>query len=230
MLEGCGFLAAALAIPALIRAVAAQKDGSFALALFACYLPAGSALMMVAGPALLRSAGRRCGWSMAASSLAYALILSRVDFGTPSVTRAPRHVFANLRNVLGTPGPLLLALTFGLYTFQYSAITGLMPTLLVQQLGLSIGAAGLVSALTVAANAVGNLSAGALMRWGVPLWSVVAGAFTCLGIAALRDFLAGGSGRHGRALGLAQPRAHRTDSRARSLPQRRSLRRPRLCS
>jgi MFS family permease len=120
--------------------------------------------------------------------LLWALALSRLDFGAVMVTRAPDHVLSNLRNVLSVPGPILLALAFGLYTFQYSAITGLLPTLLVQEIGLSIGAAGIVGAITVAANAVGNICAGALVRWRVPLWSVVGAAFVLVGVTSFGIF------------------------------------------
>ena len=122
------------------------------------------------------------------AALVWALVVSRIDFGSVSVTRAPAHVLSNLRNVLGSGGPILLALAFGLYTFQYSAITGLLPTLLVQELGLPIATAGIIGAITVAANAVGNVSAGALVRWRVPLWIVVALAFVTAGVASFGIF------------------------------------------
>ena len=68
----------------------------------------------------------------------------------------------NIKAVLGAPGPILLACAFGIYTFQYAAMANFLPTLLVDRLGLSISAAGTISAITVAANAVGNIFAGAL--------------------------------------------------------------------
>ncbi len=97
-------------------------------------------------------------------------------------------VLTNIGAVLGTPGPVLLALAFGTYTFQYLALAGLLPALLVDRMGLSIAAAGTVSAIAVAANAVGNMSAGALLRLGVPVWSIMAGAFAFVGLAAVGIF------------------------------------------
>ena len=91
-------------------------------------------------------------------------------------------MLSNIGAVLGTPGPVLLALAFGTYTFQYLALSGLLPALLVDRMGLSIAAAGTVSAIAVAANAVGNMSAGALLRLGVPVWSIMAGAFAFVGL------------------------------------------------
>jgi hypothetical protein len=37
--------------------------------------------------------------------------------------------------VMRMPGPILLALAFGFYSIQYHALTGLLPTLLVERLG-----------------------------------------------------------------------------------------------
>jgi len=86
--------------------------------------------------------------------------------------------------VLTSAGPILLALAFGVYTFQYFALTGLLPTLLVERMGLSVSQAGAVSALAVVANAFGNMAAGLLLRWKLPLWAIIAAAFSCLGVGS----------------------------------------------
>jgi MFS family permease len=189
VLEGCGFLACAIAGPRLLRSLVAQKDSETAYAFWAVYLPAGAATMMLAGPYLM-SFGWQALWIVnGVLAIGYAGFLATLDIHElPAPARASGDVAANVRAVLGSPGPMLLALTFGIYTFQYSALTGLMPTLLVQQLGLSISAAGFISALTVVANAAGNLSAGALMRMGVPIWAVIGAAFTFLGLAGFGIF------------------------------------------
>ena len=44
VLEGCGFLAATLAIPRLLRAVTAAQDQTLVLPLFGAYLPTGAVL------------------------------------------------------------------------------------------------------------------------------------------------------------------------------------------
>ena len=106
----------------------------------------------------------------------------------PPVAHAAPSVLSNVGAVFGTPGPVLLALAFGTYTFQYLALAGLLPALLVDRMGLSIAAAGTVSAIAVAANVFGNMSAGALVRLGVPLWSIMATAFAFVGLATLGIF------------------------------------------
>lgn len=188
ILEGCGFLACAIAGPRLLRSQVAQRDSETAYAFWAMYLPAGAAIMMLVGPSLMTF-----GWQMlwianGVVAILYAGFLSTLDIHEEKVAAARMNVIANVRGVLGSPGPVLLAITFCIYTFQYSALTGLMPTLLVQQLGLSIAAAGLISALTVVANAFGNLFAGVLARFGIPIWLVIATAFTFLGVAGFGIF------------------------------------------
>lgn len=182
VVEGCGFLIAVIAIPRLLRAVIAAKDSETVLALWGAYMPGGSIVLMVCGPYLM-SFGWQTMWiANGVVVLSYALFLMRIDIrDPPPVANAASLVAANIRSVLGVPGPLLLAAAFGIYTFQYVAITGLLPTLLVEQKGLSIAAAGSVSALAVAANVVGNLSASALLRFGVPFWAIATAAFVVAG-------------------------------------------------
>lgn len=189
ILEGFGFLACAISGPRLLRPLVAPKDNDTAYAFWGMYLPLGAATMMLAGPFVM-SLGWQALWiANGVAALLYAGFLSRLDIHeAPPPAAVPAQVMSNVRGVLGSPGPVLLAITFCIYTFQYSALTGLMPTLLVQQLGLSIGTAGLISALTVVANALGNLSAGTLARMGVPIWAVIAAAFIFLGFAGFGIF------------------------------------------
>jgi MFS family permease len=188
VLEGCGSLAASLAIPRLLRAVTAPKDLEPVLAMFAAHLPFGSVVMMLAAPHAM-SFGWQGLWLInGAIVLGYALVIAGVRLDEAPAAPAAPSVLTNIGAVLGTPGPVLLALAFGTYTFQYLALAGLLPALLVDRMGLSIAAAGTVSAIAVAANAVGNMSAGALLRLGVPVWSIMAGAFAFVGLAAVGIF------------------------------------------
>jgi MFS family permease len=189
VVEGCGFLACVLAIPRLLRAVTAQRDADTVLAVWGAYMPIGSVIMMLAGPLVMASGWQTLWLINGAVALITALAVSQMAFDEPPAARdALPGLLPNVRVVLGAPGPLLLALAFGIYTFQYMAMAGLLPTLLVDRLGLSISAAGLISALAVAANALGNMSAGVLLRFGVPTWAIAATAFTFVGLAGFGIF------------------------------------------
>ncbi len=188
VLEGCGSLAASLAVPRLIRAVTAQKDLDSVLAVWGAHLPFGSVIMMLSGPYVM-SFGWQALWLInGVVALGYVFLIGRIAFDETPSHHVPDSLGTNIRTVLGTPGPVLLALAFGIYTFQYLALSGLLPTMLVERLGLSIAAAGTISAIAVAANAAGNMSAGALLRLGVPIWIIMAGAFAFVGLAGLGIF------------------------------------------
>jgi hypothetical protein len=188
VLEGCGSLAASLAVPRLLRAVTAPKHLEQVLAMFAAHLPFGSVVMMLAGAQAIAFGWQALWLANAVIVTGYALVIASLRFEEPPVAHAAPSVRANIGTVLGTPGPVLLALAFGTYTFQYLALSGLLPALLVDRRGLSIAAAGTISAIAVAANAVGNMSAGALIRLGVPVWSIMATAFAFVGLAAIGIF------------------------------------------
>ena len=188
VLEGCGSLAASLAVPRLLRAVTAPKDLPPMLAVFAAHLPFGSVVMMLLAPHAMWFGWQGLWLINGAIVLGYAVAIACVRLDEPPAAHAAPSVLSNIGAVLGTPGPVLLALAFGTYTFQYLALSGLLPALLVDRMGLSIAAAGTVSAIAVAANAVGNMSAGALLRLGVPVWSIMAAAFASVGLAAIGIF------------------------------------------
>jgi MFS family permease len=189
IIEGCGFLAVSLAIPRLLRAITAPKDLEIVLPLFAAYLPTGSVIMMLAGPHLM-TFGWQALWIVnGAAALLWLIVIARLKIEEPPIADNPvRALLPNIRAVLGSPGPILLALVFGTYTFQYMALAGLLPTLLVERLGLSIAAAGVISSITVIANALGNMSAGMLLRLGMPMWAIAMGAFSFVGLAGFGIF------------------------------------------
>src|SRR5581483_6569250 len=149
-------------IPSLLRRAAAPRDLDTIMSFWSAYLPSGAAIMMLVGPAALAYGWRLLWIGNGLLSLAAAAVLFFLPM--PSVAAASgAKAFAQVGAVLRTRGTLLLAFTFALYTFQFMAMAGLLPTLLVQRSGLSVAAAGLITALTWVANAAGNASAGLLL-------------------------------------------------------------------
>jgi MFS family permease len=191
VIEGCGFLVTVLSIPALLRAAAAPRDLDTVLPLWASYLPMGAAAMMLVAPAILPFGWRALwignGTLALVAAVALALLPLRQATARSSALRIA-NIGAGIGAVLRSKGALLLALIFGLYTFQFMAMAGLLPVLLIERAGLSVSAAGVIAALTWVANAVGNASAGLLLRAGAPVWAVVAGAFSFMAVAAFGIF------------------------------------------
>lgn len=191
IVEGCGFLAAVLVLPSLLRRAAAPRDLDTIMSLWSAYLPSGAAIMMLLGPAVLEHGWRLLWVGNGVLSLAAAAVLFFLPTpGVAATAGAGAKPFAQVDAVLRSKGTALLAFTFALYTFQFMAMAGLLPTLLVQRSGLSIATAGLIAALTWIANAAGNASAGLLLRAGAPLWTVVLGPFALMGVAAFGVFSA----------------------------------------
>jgi predicted MFS family arabinose efflux permease len=189
VIEGCGFLAAVLAIPRLLRAATAPRDRDTVLALWGAYMPVGSLIMMLAGPHLMMHGWQTLWIVNGVLALGYALVIALAPLREDAQPTAPlQSLLPNIRAALGAPGPVLLALAFGIYTFQYAAMANFLPTLLVDRLGLSISAAGTISAITVASNAVGNIFAGALLRIGAPIWAIAAFGYCFVGAAGFGVF------------------------------------------
>jgi hypothetical protein len=99
-----------------------------------------------------------------------------------------KRALSDLRYVIRSPGPVLLALSFGLYSVQYHALTGLLPTLLVERLGLSISQAGTISAGTIIANGLAAVSAPFLLRKGIALWAIIGAGFGLVGVTSFGIF------------------------------------------
>ncbi len=190
VVEGFGFICTILSTPRMFALATEPRDTPLAFALWGCYMPAGSAIMMLAGPAFIAAFGWQGLWLFnGILPLAYAVLLALLDIpGADTAQPSQRTLLGDLREGFRTPGPALVGLAFGLYTFQYFALASLFPTLLVDRLGLSIAAAGLISAGTVLANAAGNLAAGFFLRLGTPLPVILVAGYFASGALAFGIF------------------------------------------
>jgi predicted MFS family arabinose efflux permease len=188
VLEGGGFLMVAVATPALLSLVTAAKDRDVVFACWAVYFAAGSVIVMLAGPLLATFGWRALWFSTGLIALVYALVVWRVAPAAPAAAAAGERGLADIRRVMRMPGPILLALAFGFYSIQYHALTGLLPTLLVERLGVTVASAGLISAVAIVANGAGGVSAGFMLRRGFPLWVLFAAAFAFMAAAAFGIF------------------------------------------
>ena len=207
VIEGCGFLAAVLSAPRLLRVVSQPADSDRVFAFWAAYLPCGSALMMLIGPLLTHS------WQIlwlanGVIALAYAALVALFPFPSAPDADKAGAAAANVMRVVTSPGAIVLSLAFSIYTFHYFALTGLFPSLLVDQLGLSITAAGFISALTVLANGIGNLIAGIIFKRGIPVWADRARGLHCDRDQRICDLRAGHSGYRDRHCRRGHARDH----------------------
>lgn len=190
-LEGLGFISVAVSVPSVILRAAEPGDRRLALGLWGTYMPAGTALMMLASPAVLAVAGWRVLWG-AAAALTVLWIVAMVAGGraTPHTRMAgpAGSALGNIRLSAAQPGTWLLALCFALYTIPWLALMVWLPSFMIETRGIGTATAAALTALVVAMNVPGNLTAGWLLHRGTSHWVLIVVAASAMGLCALGIF------------------------------------------
>lgn len=188
IVEGLGFLMITVAGPAVLNRISPAGRRDLAFAAWSCFMPAGMALAMLVGP--LFSEWRALWWSGAIiACLAILAALLTVPGGQQPSTPPLQHLAKDVLAVVTAGGPPLLALCFALYSLMFFALFSFLPVLLMQHMGLSYGAAGMLSALASASNIIGNLAAGFRLSRGTSRAVLIAGASLVMGATAPCVFL-----------------------------------------
>ncbi|MEZ5701769.1 MAG: MFS transporter [Burkholderiaceae bacterium] len=190
-LEGLGFLLSVLPAPALLRQrVSHPHTLSKALGWWGAYMPLGTAIALLAGTALIGWVGWRGAWQ----ALAAVSLLAWVALTLAVPAQRVRHAHAvpaplgpRLRRTLAAPGPWLVALGFFLYSGQWIAVVGFLPTVY-QQAGYTGSWIAWLTALAAAVNIVGNVMAGRLLAKGIAPGRLMSTAFGVMGMGAMLTF------------------------------------------
>lgn len=156
-----------VAVPVLLNRAVVPSDRSVVFGLWGAYMPVGQALVVLLGAGLVVHGGWAVLWWITSSASLVTVCLSVValrSMGTTARTnrsggrssgpRAGRREWSALA---------LLAVVFGLYTTQWMAVVGYLPTIF-DDLGLVLWVAGLATAGVLLGNAVGNVGAGVVVR------------------------------------------------------------------
>lgn len=188
-IEGIGFLLTTVAAPALLRRIVTARDRDFVFGLWSTYMPAGMALALICGAGL---SGWRGFWLVNAG---LTFLTLAAGFLIPRETGKAVQPWAALARdawrTLTAPGPVLIALVFALYSLLYFALASFLPILLGERLQVSPALAGILSAVVIAANVIGNLVAGTLLgRNIVARWLLMAAATVVMGLAGIAIFTA----------------------------------------
>lgn len=196
--EGMGFLLAVLPAPVLLRRqVQAPAALHQALGFWGAYMPTGTALALLATPWVYGWMGWRLTWVLLALLvLAFAYGVWRFVPADPPPSEAPQRflvaMWDRLSLTLSSSGPWWVALTFLMYSGQWLAVVGFLPTIYTQA-GWPATWIGPLTALAAGVNLVGNIGAGRLLARGVrPLTLLVTG-FGAMGIGAFLMFSDGAS-------------------------------------
>jgi MFS family permease len=188
-LEGLGFLLVVMPAPALIRRTVDASQLSGRMGWWGTYMPTGSALALLLGPWVIAGLNWSAWWWLlgAVAALAWVAVwLCVLDVQQP----APTHNAANdawpkrLALTLQSPGPWLVALTFAVYSSQWLAVVGFLPTVYAE-LGLTAGTAGVLSACVALANVSGNIMSGRLLQRGWPAQRLLCIGFACMTLGAV---------------------------------------------
>lgn len=197
VIEGMGFLSAVLPAPGLLRQrVHHAPTLSRSLGWWGAYMPLGTSLALLLGVPLLSAVGWRGAWLLLAllSLLAAAGLAkwvppdAQMQPGTAPVATAlgPR-----LGRTLKAPGPWLMALAFFLYSGQWLAVVGFLPTIY-HQAGYAGATVAVLSALAAGINMVGNIGGGWWLARGARPGVVLALAYVAMGVGAWVAFGAEG--------------------------------------
>ena len=162
VVEGFGFIAVVVSGPRLVADAAGEHHRRLALGLWSAYIPAGTAVVMLAAPLALAAGGWRALW-IAVGVATWAAAVVVVLVSRPAATEASEAGTAErIVSVLRAPLARALALGFAGYAAAYLALVAFLPTMLVDA-----AVAGTVSALIVVANGAGNVAGGSLRVAGV---------------------------------------------------------------
>lgn len=187
VIEGLGFLMITVAGPAALQRMVSGSNRDFAFALWSCYMPAGMAIAMLASQAFDHwQAYWWCAGAAVVVALACVAALAPATPGSASLSWGGLR--QDTADTLGAAGPVLLALSFTLYSLMFFALFTFLPVLLMEQLGLTLAKAGLYSAMASAANIIGNLGAGMLLARGWRRSTLIACASVTMGVVALLIF------------------------------------------
>ena len=188
-LEGLGFLCVVMPAPALIRRTVDAQHLSARLGQWGSYMPTGSALALLLGPWLLASFDWHVWWwLLAACTLASALAVWHWVPALPALTHAANDGWGQrLRLTLRHAGPNLVSLSFAVYSAQWLAVIGFLPTVYAQ-MGLSGQMAGGLTALVALVNVLGNLASGRLLQQGWSAQRLLHMGFGCMAVGAVAAF------------------------------------------
>jgi predicted MFS family arabinose efflux permease len=148
-------------------------------------MPAGIMLMLFVGP-LLPLIGWRNLWfaSAAAAAACSTLLALRAPVVPEARHESASRFFAEVAHVVRHARCVALAFAFFAYSCQIFSLAFALPLLFTSAHGISLGSAGLLSALVLAVSTAGHVSSGFLLRAGVPIWLNIAMAFGFFAVSA----------------------------------------------
>jgi predicted MFS family arabinose efflux permease len=186
-IEGLGFLLITVSGPVVLRRVTAPPQLNTAYALWSCFMPAGLALAMVAGPWF--DSWRVLWWaSVAAAGAALVVVAYRVPGQRPSPADPAAWAVPGRLGATQFAPAFALAGIFLCYSLMFFALFSFLPVLLEQRMQVDRRTVGWLSGAASAVNILGNLSAAFVLAW-LTRPVVLAGAALAMAVCGLGIFL-----------------------------------------
>ncbi len=194
--EGLGFLLTTVPAPSLVRRTVAPAAPTRMLGVWGSFMPFGTAAALLTGPLVMGALGWPVWWWLtAAFSLAMAVwVAARVPADPPRAAPRPADAVPwqqRLAQTLTARGPWLGALTFGVYSAQWLAVIGFLPSLY-RQAGWggaqAVAVTAVLTAGVAAVNMVGNIVAGRLLARGVRPQALLWTGFAAMALGAFVAF------------------------------------------
>ncbi|MCZ8257233.1 MAG: MFS transporter, partial [Polaromonas sp.] len=202
VLEGLGFLWVVLPAPALVRQLVPPQNLSRMMGVWGAYMPLGAALALLAGPQVIGWVAPEWGWRilwwllavLAAVLAALLLWCVPADEKKPGVAperqaAASRSGMSLISATLRSPATWLMAMAFAMYSGQWLAVVGFLPSIYAQA-GVGGSSVAWLTALAAAVNIVGNVAAGQLLGRGVRPLSLLCTGFGAMAGGTLLAFAA----------------------------------------
>lgn len=196
-LEGFGFLLVSMPAPSLVRQLVAPHRLSAMLGFWGAYMPLGTAVALLSGPLVINVASWQVWWwGTAGLSLLMAVWVWRVvpsDQQRRPASEAIAGASAQagwpqrLCQTLVSPGPWLVALSFAVYSGQWLAVIGFLPSIYAQA-GVAGGSSAVLTALAASVNIVGNLASGRLLQRGNSAQRLLYIGFSVMAVGAFLAF------------------------------------------
>ena len=191
VIEGLGFLLAVTPAPGLIRRMVTPQHLGKQLGLWGAYMPTATALALWCGPLVMVAIGwQGLWWLLAGLTAALVWWVWRVvpsDTASLPVTQKPANLASPLRRTLTHPGPWLVALCFAVYSFQWLAVIGFLPTIYAQA-GVAVATTAALTGIVAAVNMVGNIVSGRLLGLGKLPQHLLYWGYAAMALSAMLAF------------------------------------------
>lgn len=190
VLEGFGWIMAAIAFPPILTSLTAAHDRPLVLGIWGGFVPLGAGFMLLLSPWLQQWGGWQLSWQVASALSFLALLIVWKVLRNKQSLMQLLHMGDSVVSIgtLKNPMAWLFGLCFLFYSLQYIGVTSFMPTLFVETTSWSLASTSRLVAFVVLCSVLGNAAAGYLLRRRVSnVFLLIAGAIG-MGVSAMVVF------------------------------------------